>query len=44
MKNQNFYLCGELVKLFAVCPMNPVRLRENSEVNQVRKQKTDTEL
>ena len=31
----NWFLCGDLVKLFAVCPMNPARLKENVEVNQV---------
>ena len=31
----NWYLCGDLVKLFAICPMNPARLKENVEVNQV---------
>ena len=35
IKNQNYYLCGDLVKLFAVCPMNSARLKENVEINQV---------
>ena len=35
IKNQNYFLCGDLVKLFAVCPMNPARLKENVEINQV---------
>jgi hypothetical protein len=32
---QNYYLCGGLVKLFALCPMNADRLSENPTVNQV---------
>ena len=32
----NWHLCGDLVKLFAVCPMNSNRLKENVEVNQVK--------
>jgi hypothetical protein len=32
---QNYYLCGDLVKLFALCPMNADRLSENPTVNQV---------
>ena len=35
IKNQNYYLCGDLVKLFSVCPMNSARLKENVEINQV---------
>ena len=35
IKNQNYFLCGDLVKLFAVCPMNSARLKENVEINQV---------
>jgi len=37
IKNQNYYLCGDLVKLFAVCPMNSARLKENVEINQAPK-------
>jgi len=37
IKNQNYFLCGDLVKLFAVCPMNPARLKENVEINQAPK-------
>ena len=33
---QNYYLCGDLVKLFALCPMNSDRLSENQTVNQVK--------
>ncbi len=33
---QNYYLCGDLVKLFALCPMNADRLSENPTVNQVQ--------
>ena len=36
IETANWFLCGDLVKLFAVCPMNPARLKENVEVNQVR--------
>ena len=32
---QNYFLCGDLVKLFAVCPMTSTRLKENVEINQV---------
>ncbi len=35
LKMQNYYLCGDLVKLFALCPMNADRLSENPTVNQV---------
>merc|ERR1712012_280974 len=39
---------GDLVKLFAVCPMNPARLKENLEVNQapklIRQLSTDPRL
>jgi hypothetical protein len=35
INSANWFLCGDLVKLFAVCPMNPARLKENVEVNQV---------
>ncbi len=35
LKMQNYYLCGDLVKLFALCPMNADRLSENPNVNQV---------
>jgi hypothetical protein len=35
LKMQNYYLCGDLVKLFALCPMNADRLSENPPVNQV---------
>jgi len=35
--NQNYYLCGDLVKLFAVCPMTSTRLKENVEINQAPK-------
>jgi len=35
IKSQNYHLCGDLVKLFAVCPMNSARLKENVEINQV---------
>jgi len=37
IKNQNYFLCGDLVKLFAVCPMNSARLKENVEINQAPK-------
>jgi len=37
ISSQNWYLCGDLVKLFAVCPMNPARLKENVEQNQAPK-------
>ena len=33
--SQNYYLCTDLVKLFAVCPMTSARLKENVEINQV---------
>ena len=33
--SQNIYLCGDLVKLFAVCPMTATRLKENVEINEV---------
>ena len=35
IKSQNYHLCGDLVKLFEVCPMNSARLKENVEINQV---------
>ena len=34
-ETENFYLCGDLIKLFSVCPMTPARLKENVEINQV---------
>jgi len=34
LKNKNYYLCGELVKLFALCPMTAARLKENASSNQ----------
>jgi len=37
IKSQNYFLCGDLVKLFAVCPMNSARLKENVEINQAPK-------
>jgi len=37
INSANWFLCGDLVKLFAVCPMNPARLKENVEVNQAPK-------
>ncbi len=40
IKNQNYFLCGDLVKLFAVCPMTSARLKENVETNQVNESET----
>ena len=34
-ETENYYLCGDLIKLFSVCPMTPARLKENVEINQV---------
>ena len=34
-QTQNYYLCGDLIKLFSLCPMTPARLKENVEINQV---------
>ena len=33
--SENYYLCGDLITLFAVCPMTSARLKENVEINQV---------
>ena len=33
--NQNYFLCSDLIKLFALCPMTSTRLKENVEINQV---------
>jgi len=37
LKSTNYYLCGDLVKLFALCPMTAERLKQNSENNQAPK-------
>ena len=34
-ETENYHLCGDLIKLFSVCPMTPARLKENVEINQV---------
>lgn len=34
---QNYFLCGDLIKLFTVCPMTSARLKENVEINQAPK-------
>ena len=34
-ETENYYLCGDLIQLFSVCPMTPGRLKENVEINQV---------
>jgi len=36
-QTQNYFLCGDLIKLFSVCPMTPARLKENVEINQAPK-------
>ena len=33
--SENYYLCGDLITLFSVCPMTSARLKENVEINQV---------
>jgi len=35
--NQNYFLCSDLIKLFALCPMTSTRLKENVEINQAPK-------
>ena len=32
--SENYYLCGDLITLFTVCPMTSARLKENVEINQ----------
>lgn len=36
-QSQNYHLCGDLIKLFSLCPMTPARLKENVEINQAPK-------
>jgi len=35
--SENYYLCGDLITLFTVCPMTSARLKENVEINQAPK-------
>ena len=37
IKTSNWALCGELLELFAQCPMTAARLKENVEQNQAPK-------
>jgi len=34
LKSGNYYLCRDLVKLFALCPMTAARLKDNAHQNQ----------
>ena len=46
--NGNLYLCGDLVRLFALCPMTGHRLKSDPSTNQapriLRQLSTDTRI